>query len=106
MFEHLTPNEIEQLKAKARKGSFVAAQILSENGILLECPFCGGNATITDSVRFSGAPQVFVICTCCHTRGKEAPDKTPKKELRIVAALFWNTRTAIKESGELLNAKM
>lgn len=63
-----------------------------ESQSILPCPFCGGVATLCDSVRLSGSPQVFVICTECHTRGRESPITTEKKLLRKVAIDLWNER--------------
>ena len=73
-------------------GNKEAAERLTEAGVLLECPFCGGKAMMEyDTIEpFEWA----VFCGDCGVMPTSSEDKQ-------VAALVWNTRAPILNKSEL-----
>ena len=70
-------------------GDHEAAKRLTEQGVLLRCPFCGGEARMIGVGKWR-----YATCTEC---GVEGPIKMDVDEAR----LSWNTRTPILSAEEL-----
>ncbi len=89
-------------------GDHDAAYRLTENGILLPCPFCGGKAHIeTRATSMRGVSRGFVFQVACgkcdfslgqyevEFRLSETGDIVPIKDERNAARFAWNTRAAV-----------
>ena len=77
---------------KALLGDKEAAKRLTDAGVLLECPFCGGNAMMEYDTMETFEWTVF--CGDCGVMPTSSEDKQ-------VAALVWNTRAPIMSDSEL-----
>lgn len=75
----------------ALKGDHEAAKRVTDAGILLPCPFCGGEPMVEYDTR---APFEFaVVCGDCGVMPAISEDEQ-------VARLAWNTRAGVKEKTE------
>ena len=79
-------------KQKALLGDHEAAKRLTEKGVLLECPFCGGKAMMEYDTMEPFEWAVF--CGDCGVMPTSSEDKQ-------VAALAWNTRAPILSAEEM-----
>ena len=77
---------------RALRGDHEAAKRLTAAGVLLECPFCGGNAMMEYDTMEPFEWTVF--CGDCGVMPTSSEDKQ-------VAALVWNTRAPILSSREM-----
>lgn len=75
-------------------GSKEAAKRLTDAGVLVPCPFCGGEANL-ENHREYGWKQYDVICSKCFATF----EKTFYKEKE--ARKSWNTRAPILSESEL-----
>ena len=83
---------MEKLIKRALLGDHEAAKRMTEAGVLLGCPFCGGKAMMEyDTIEpFEWA----VFCGDCGVMPTSSEDKQ-------VAALVWNTRAPILSESEM-----
>lgn len=75
----------------AMLGNREAAKWLTEKGVLIPCPMCGGEGVL-DSEFPTGA--FWVLCTGCGLQ-------TEAFETEAEARLAWNTRAAILSAEEM-----
>ena len=75
-------------KQKALLGDREAAKRLTEQGVLVPCPGCGGNELKECYV----CGDHFVACKACGWTG-------PMKNTPAEARLAWNTRAAVEMEG-------
>lgn len=78
-------------KMRALLGDHEAAKRLTDAGVLLPCPFCGGEGVLDSEFP---AGYFWVLCTGCGMQ-TEAFETEPK------ARLAWNTRTPILGAEEI-----
>lgn len=70
-------------------GSKKAAKRLTEKGVLIPCPMCGGKAKVRGERYFQPNVRRNVICTKCYTN-------TGWYRTEADASLAWNTRAAVE----------
>ena len=80
--------EKKALTRRAMLGDKEAAKRLTEEGVLLPCPFCGGERTEDNT----SALKSWVYCRDCMTGGPDAGSE-------YKARLAWNTRAAVEVEG-------
>lgn len=76
---------------KALRGDHEAAKRLTDAGVLVPCPFCGGEAFVSGQ-----GNRKWVECDKCWIEG-------PTMENSRAARLAWNTRAPILSESELKN---
>ena len=86
---------MEQLIKRALLGDHEAAKRLTEKGVMVSCPFCGGDTVTTNLLG-----TWWCRCMHCGVTG-------PLKADGPTARLAWNTRAPIlsAEEMEMLDAK-
>lgn len=90
---------------KALLGDKKAAKRLTEKGVLLPCPFCGGEAYKNIGLDYDSYFEWN--CICCNKcsaeiKGEEVHGKADPSELEILIR-EWNTRAPILSESELKN---
>ena len=75
-------------------GDHEAAKRLTEQGVLLPCPWCGKAPAVDDLVEFWGKMIIFHDC-------KTAGAMRVKGKTRFDARLAWNTRAPILSAEEM-----
>ncbi len=78
-------------KTRALLGDHEAAKRLTDAGVLVPCPFCGGTGVLDSEFP---AGYFWVLCTGCGMQ-TEAFETEPK------ASLAWNTRAPILSAEEM-----
>lgn len=73
-------------------GDKEAAKRLTENGVLIPCPWCGRVPTEDDLAEFWGKMVVFHDC-------KIAGAMRVKGKTRFDVCIAWNTRAAVEMEG-------
>ena len=84
--------EQRQLIKLALLGDPAAARRLTDAGVLLECPFCGGEAMVEYDT--TEPFEYAVFCGDCGVMPTTSEDEQ-------VARLAWNTRTPILSAEEV-----
>ncbi len=70
---------------------------------LLPCPFCGGEASLSESKKYKDSMRYhYIECIDCAASSDISPTPINKRSTISIleAALLWNTRTPIDDPKE------
>ena len=94
-----------ELERKALMGDREAQRICTEQGIVLRCPFCGGQATVKTQKQDYGISGTIVKCRWCLASvyclderahiTENGIRNVPVENHRYIAIHRWNTRPAL-----------